>query len=332
MQDNRFKLTRKISLIIIMLAAIYIGNVVFFPYRLPNKTYKVIINKDQNLHQIATILENDKVISNQHIFLWILHLLGKDRKVSAGLYVINNNVSMWDVITRIVSGHPDQISVTIVDGLRFAEIKNYIDTLDNIKHLTTNMSEKQLKNLLKIPSPNLEGAFYPSTYFIAPGQSDLEIYHIAYNMMQNKLNSIFLKRSPIVHYQTPYQMLILASLIQKETSKKNDMFQIATVFNNRLGLKMRLQDDPSVFYGLHNKEKISRNDFSIDTPYNTYLHSGLPPTPICTPSEEALLAASDPMRDSTILYFIATKSGDTKFAPTYQEHKKMLKKYWKKQP
>lgn len=326
----RLKLLRKTFLVLVVLFAAYIGNVVFFPRAIPNKRLQIIINKDQNMHHLAAQLEAENVIANRHIFLLILRAMGYDRRVMAGLYVLHGNVSMWDVVSRITSGKPDQISVTIIEGLRFSQVKEYIDGLQNIKHITNGMSDGQLKSLLKIKAPNLEGVFYPSTYFIAPGQSDLEIYNHAYNLMQNKLNLLFAQRAKNTHYATPYQMLILASLIQKETANNNDMLQVATVFNNRLGLGMRLQDDPAVFYGLHNVDKIERKDFLIDTKYNTYLHAGLTPTPICIPSESAIIAASHPLDNPKLLYFIAVGKGETKFAPSYDKHKALIKKYLKK--
>lgn len=330
MKYSRLKLIRKSFLVLVVFFAAYIGNIVFFPRNLPNKNFQIIIDKDQNMHYLASELEKNHIIADKHIFLLILRIMGEDRKVVAGLYVLHNNVSMWDVISRITSGHPDQISVTIIEGVRFSGIKSYIDGLPNIKHITNKLSEDDLKALLKISAPNLEGLFYPTTYFIAPGQSDLEIYNNAYNLMQTKLSAIYAKKSSNTHYTTPYQMLILASLIQKETANNEDMLQIATVFNNRLGIGMKLQDDPAVFYGLHNIEKIDRKDFSIDTKYNTYLHAGLPPTPICIPGESAIIAASHPLNNSEILYFIAVGKGQTKFAESYDKHKAMIKKYLKK--
>jgi UPF0755 protein len=330
MKYSKFKIAQKITLVLFVVVAIYIGNVVFFPRAIPTQEYQLIINKDEPVYLVAVDLYKNSIISNKRVFLLILRALGADKNISAGMYSFKSNISMWGVLSRIKSGHPDQISFTIIEGLRFSQIKEEIDSLRNIKHLTTSLSESQLKAMLKIPYPNLEGVFYPSTYFVAPGQSDLEIYQSAYKLMQNKLTTLYAKKSGVVHYVGPYQMLILASLIQKETANKNDMINVATVFNNRLGVGMKLQDDPAVFYGLHNIEKIHRKDFLIDTKYNTYLHEGLTPTPICTPSEEALFAASQPLNKPELLYFIAVGNGQTKFAPSYDEHKAMIRKYLKK--
>jgi UPF0755 protein len=152
----------------------------------------------------------------------------------------------------------------------------------------------------------------------------------AYKLMQTKLSAVWQVKNTNALYTTPYQLLTMASLIQKETNNESDMLQISTVFNNRLRSNMRLQDDPAVFYGLGNKDVITRADFAIDTPYNTYLHNGLPPSPICIPSQAALNAAANPGDDYKLLYFIAIGNGKSKFSTSYQEHTEAVNKYLKK--
>lgn len=327
---KRSNLFTKVILVGFIIIAIYIGQVVFFPHRIPNKEFQLIVDKNQSMRVLAANLETNNIISNQRAFLIVLRILGRDRKVTAGLYNLKNSMSLWDIVSRITNGHPDQISVTFLDGWRFSQIKSYVDGLQNIKHLGASLTQEQLKAVLKIQSPNLEGVFYPSTYFVAPNQTDLEIYQNAYKLMQTKLAALYATRSTSTSYTNPYQMLILASLIQKETDNKEDMRLVSTVFNNRLHIGMKLQDDPAVFYGLHNQEHITHKDFQIDTEYNTYLHIGLPPTPICTPSESALIAASQPLNKPDLLYFVAVGGGKTRFSSSYHEHKNLVNEYLKK--
>ena len=258
---------------------------------------------------------------NRHIFRLILEISHKDRKVTAGLYFLKGPISTWGLIERITNGRPDEISVTFLDGWSFTQIRNYLNGLSDIQHLLLKMSDTDVKNMLKIDYPNLEGLFFPETYFIAPGQSDIEVLQIAYRLMQSKLTDLYLNRSAFAQYTSPYQLLIMASLIQKESANPEDMYLISTVFNNRLRIHMKLQDDPAVFYGLSGKKSVIRRpDFQIDTPYNTYLHEGLPPTPITTPSYTALAAASQPLNRPTLLYFIAVGHGRTRFSTTYSQH------------
>jgi UPF0755 protein len=317
-------------LIFFVVVAIYIGNVVFFPVKIPNNNYQLIVDKSQNLSMLATNLESQGIIKSKTVFIWLLKVLHKDRKVVAGLYILKNSLSTWGVISRITNGHPDQISVTIIDGWNIGQLRAYVNGLANIKHISINMSNDELKTILKIHEPNIEGLFYPSTYFISPNQTDLEIYSHAHKLMQDKLATLFKDRSIQSVYASPYQLLIMASLIQKETSKLEDMYLVSTVFNNRLKRGMKLQNDPAVFYGLKNRAKIVRADFQIDTVYNTYLRSGLPPTPICIPSLNALKAASTPLDKPELLYFIAVGNGKTKFSNKYDEHVTLIHKYLKK--
>ncbi|MCX8514697.1 MAG: endolytic transglycosylase MltG, partial [Burkholderiales bacterium] len=320
----------KALLIFFVVMASIIGYVLFFPMPIPNNNYQLIVNKNESVASVAADLYEHDIIKSKFVFTGLLRLSHKDRKVVAGLYFIKHSMSLWGVISRITNGKPDQISITIIDGWSTDEIRNYVNNLQNIQHLTAGYSESQLKNVLRISYPNLEGAFYPSTYFIAPNQTDLEIYQLAYRLMKVKVESYFLNRSKYTNYANPYQLLIMASLIQKETNNKNDMQLISTVFNNRLKRGMKLQDDPSVFYGLKHKAIIGRRDFLIDTPYNTYLHNGLPITPICTPSDAALLAASQATNESQLLYFVAIGLGKTKFSSNFGEHKTAINKYLKK--
>lgn len=322
----------KLILIAFVIFAIYIGNEVFFPASIPQANYQLVINKEQSIKSLSLDLEAKGIIKNRRIFLFLLRIMHDDKKVTAGLYILKEPMSIWKLIRRITNGHPDQISITLIDGWTSEAVRNYINTLPNIRHITDKMSDTELKNALKIKESSIEGIFYPSTYFIAPNQTDLEIYQQAYQTMMTRLSNLYTTRSTATHYTSPYQLLIMASLIQKETGKIDDMYLVSTVFNNRLIKGMKLQDDPAVFYGLRDRstKKVTHSDFQIDTPYNTYLHFGLPPTPICTPSDNALKAASQPIDKPDLLFFVAVGSGKTKFSDTYHEHLNAVSKYLKK--
>jgi UPF0755 protein len=322
----------KIILLIFVVCAVYIGNVVFFPASLPGESYRLIIDRQVNLRDFATDLENKGIIKSSRIFLFLLRIMHEDRKVTAGLYILSQPMSIWKLIARITNGHPDKLSVTLIDGWVTAQIRAYINSLTDIQHITAKMSDDELKMALKIDEPSLEGLFYPSTYFVAPNQTDLEIYQQAYHTLQDKLTALYAAKSPGAYYSSPYQLLIMASLIHKETARVQDMYLVSTVFNNRLRIGMKLQDDPSVFYGLKGIRdgKVTRADFQIDTPYNTYLRLGLPPTPICTPSDAALKAASQPLNRPDLMYFVAIGGGKTQFSETYNQHMGAVNKYLKK--
>ncbi len=321
---------KKIVLISFVVFAFYLGNLMFFPHAIPNGSYRLIVDKNETITSITNELKQNNIIPNAYALKLLLRVLREDRKVAAGMYILRGSMSTWGIAERITNGSPDQISVSIIEGWSFEQLRNYINKIDHIQHITESYTEDELKNSLKINWPNLEGAFYPSTYFVAPNQTDLEIYQQSHRLLLTKLDELYNHRESNTVYGTPYQLLIMASLIQKETAKVEDMYMVSAVFNNRIRKKMNLQDDPAVFYGLKNQNKITRKDFQIDTPYNTYLHFGLPPTPICIPSPNALLAASKPLNDHDVLYFVAIGEGKTKFSKSYKEHKSAIHKYLKK--
>ncbi len=329
-RKNKINVFVQLILIIFLLFAVYIGNAIFFPHMMPGSTYRFIINKDEPLKNVANRLYQDKIITNSKIFLIMLRILRDDKKVNAGLYFLKHPMSLWSIIHRVTNGKPDEISVKILEGVTFDQLKAYIDSIPDITHTTLNQKESDIKLALKIPYPNLEGVFYPDTYFVVPNQSDLEIYYHAYKTMEDKINTMFTQKENWITLRSPYELLVLASLIQKETAKADDMIMVSTVFNNRLRVNMKLQDDPAVFYGLKNKSTVTRRDFQIDTPYNTYMHAGLPPTPICIPSQAALDAALHPINQQDVFYFVAIGNGKTKFSKSYNEHKKAVNKYLKK--
>lgn len=322
----------KLILLIFVVGAIYIGNVVFFPASLPTENYRLIIDRQVNLKTFAADLEGKGIIKNARVFLFLLRIKREDKRVTAGLYILKKPMSIWKLIARITNGHPDQLSVTFIDGWVTSQLRAYVNSLNDIRHITLQMSDDELRTALMIDAPSLEGIFYPSTYFVAPNQTDLEIYQQAYHTLQDKLATLYANRTPQAYYTSPYQLLIMASLIHKETARVGDMYLVSTVFNNRLRKGMKLQDDPSVFYGLRGIKdgKIVRSDFQINTPYNTYLRFGLPPTPICTPSDASLRAASQPLDRPELMYFVAIGGGRTQFSDTYNQHMGAVNKYLKK--
>lgn len=317
-------------LLIIMVFALVWGYLVLFPRDMPNGSYRVVVSKGDSLGKVARKLDNADIIPSAKLMIAMARVMGKDRKIVAGMYILNKPMSVFDIIERLSSGKPDEISFTILEGWNFTQLRSALASESQITHYTESMSDAQIRETLKITSPRMEGLLYPDTYFVAPQQSDLEIIQMASKKMQTKLAQIWQARSESnVVYKNPYELLTMASLIQKETSESQDMIMVSTVFNNRLRVNMRLQDDPAVFYGLGNRATITRADFAIDTPYNTYLRNGLPPTPICIPSLNALNAAANPTSDRKILYFVAIGNGKTKFSQTYSEHTQAVNKYLK---
>ncbi len=320
----------KIFILLFSVLFIFVGYEIFFPVPLVNNNYSLVISKGDSVKSIINNLYEHKIIRDKYMLRILLRISHKDTKIYPGLYFLKQSISLLKLFYKITSGNPDQIAIVIVPGWNIIQLRAYVDGLQKIQHLTKSLTEEQLRQNLKITFDNLEGAFYPTTYFMAPNQTDLEFYETAYRFMEKKLEALYLNRNKFSHYKNRYELLIMASLIQKETNDKQDMIYVSTVFNNRINNGMKLQDDPAVFYGLHNKSEISHKDFLIDTKYNTYLHAGFPVSPICIPSENALIAASNPENNPKLLYFIADGKGKTKFSETFEQHKKNIIKFLKK--
>jgi len=210
-------------------------------------------------------------------------------------------------------------------------MRQTVDAAPNLKHDTTRLTDQEL--LAKVAGADArfdgpEGLFFPDTYLFAKNVSDLSIYKQAHEMMMKRLKAAWDKREPGLPYKDPYQALVMASLVEKETGQKSERAMIAGVFVNRLKTGMLLQTDPSVIYGMGPKYdgKIRKKDLETDTPYNTYTRAGLPPTPIALPGVQSLAAALAPAKTEA-LYFVSRGDGTSHFSVNLNEHNKAVDQY-----
>lgn len=207
-------------------------------------------------------------------------------------------------------------------------MRNAIDAHPAIRHDTIGLSNRDL--LIKIGSKyqHPEGLFFPDTYLFAKNSSDIQVYQQAHQAMLNRLDEVWKNRAPNLPYKEPYQVLVMASIIEKETGQASERGMIASVFVNRLRSGMLLQTDPTVIYGMGDQFQgnIRKRDLTTDTPYNTYTRAGLPPTPIALPGLDALKAAVNP-EPSNAYYFVARGNGTSQFSENLNEHNKAVNKY-----
>jgi len=319
-----------VRLIAGLLAAgvLWLAWVVAVPVPLPQSPYNVIVGPNRTLHQVAYMLERDGLIRNRWVMVALARIGGTDRKIKAGLYEISSPVAMWQLLKRFAEGNPDQASVTVIEGWSFRQFRAAVDREPDLKHDSRGLSEESLLTAIGATELRAEGLFFPSTYFFVPGSSDLDLYRRAYRTMQQQLASAWAQRSANLPYSQPYELLTMASLVEKETSQDADRPNVAAVFTNRLNIGMRLQTDPSVIYGMGSayRGNISRADLRRDTPYNTYTRSGLTPTPISLPGRAALEAAAHPA-DTRALYFVARGDGSSQFSETLDQHNAAVRKY-----
>ncbi|MDB5855722.1 MAG: aminodeoxychorismate lyase [Herminiimonas sp.] len=263
---------------------------------------------------------------------WLLELLarasGKSSRIKAGTYEIEPGTTPTRLVEKLVRGEFAQESLAVIEGWTFKQMREAIAAHQHLKHDTASLSEKEL--LAKV-APNFqhaEGIFFPDTYLFAKGASDLQVYRQAHSMMMKKLDEGWAKRAQGLPYKSPYEALIMASIVEKETGQKSERNMIAGVFVNRLKRGMLLQTDPTVIYGMGEAYQgtIRKRDLQTDTPYNTYTRAGLPPTPIALPGVASLTAALDPARTEA-LYFVSRGDGTSHFSSNLNEHNQAVNKF-----
>lgn len=281
-----------------------------------------------SLKAVARSFEAKDIVGHPLAFVMLGRLLGQANKIKAGNYLITKPFTPYQLLVKITSGETMFSKVTIVEGWTFRQMRAELDSRQDIRHDTAGMSDQAIMQAMGASESYPEGLFFPDTYYFDAGDSDLNIYRRAYNMMQKRLAAAWQSRADGLPYQTPYQALIMASIIEKETGAESERPMIASVFVNRLHIGMPLQTDPSVIYGLgdHYDGNLHKVDLQTDTPYNTYTRRGLPPTPIALPSEDAIQAALHPAT-SKALYFVAKGNGRHQFSDTLEEHNRAVYRY-----
>lgn len=249
-------------------------------------------------------------------------------RIEIGTYELPAHASPAGIIRMFEQGRVLLDQVTVVEGARFADFRHELDAQPDVAHVLRGKSDAEVMRALGHPGEDPEGRFFPDTYRFAPGTSDLTILAMAYERMSAVLAKVWEQRSAGLPFDTPYQALILASIVEKETGVADERSRVAGVFVNRLRRGMRLQSDPTVIYGLGSQYDgtVHTRDLTTDTPYNSYTRAGLPPTPISLPGLEALLAAVHPDQTDE-LYFVATGQGGHHFSKTLAEHDVELRVY-----
>lgn len=261
-------------------------------------------------------------------FVLLARALGEAANIKAGSYEIDGPVTPLGLLRKITEGDYTQDTATLIEGWTFRQVRRALDEHPALRHDTAGMDNAEILVHLGIGGPSPEGWFFPDTYHFSSGSSDLAILRRAHQLMRGHLAAQWEKRAPNLPLASPYDALILASIIEKETGAAADRGMIAAVFVNRLRIGMRLQADPTVIYGMGNAfdGNLRRRDLAADTPYNTYTRTGLPPTPIAIPGLASLAAALNPAA-SDAMYFVARGDGTSHFSRTLGEHERAVTKY-----
>ena len=261
------------------------------------------------------------------LFLWF-RLSGKDREIKAGNYEIPQGTSPYALLQKLVRGEEALRAVTLVEGWTFRQVRQALESHPELEADTAGLSDAEILARIGASEKHLEGLFFPDTYLFDKRSGALAVLKRAYGAMQAQLERTWAERDPATPLGSPYEALILASIIEKETGRPEDRGLVASVFSNRLRIGMRLQTDPSVIYGLGPDfdGRLRRSHLDTDHPWNTYTRAGLPPTPIAIPGEAALRAAVNPDK-SEFLYFVARGDGSSEFSRNLAEHNRAVNKF-----
>jgi UPF0755 protein len=255
-------------------------------------------------------------------------LSGKARLIKAGSYELVPGTTPRKLLSMLVRGEETLKSVTLVEGWTFVQVRAALQKAEQLVPETSALSPEIIMEKLGRPGIHPEGRFFPDTYTYSKGSSDLAVLKRAARAMDRRLDAAWSLRRLDTPLKSPDQALILASIVEKETGKPEDRAQIGGVFSNRLRIGMPLQTDPTVIYGigLQFDGNLRKRDLQLDTPYNTYTRTGLPPTPIAMPGKAALLAAVQPA-PTKALYFVSRGDGSSEFSANLDEHNRAVNKY-----
>lgn len=258
--------------------------------------------------------------------LWLRYR--EQTAIQRGEYRLQPTETAVEAVQRMVAGEKVLRSVSFIEGWTFRQIRAALARQEHLNQTLEGLDDAQVIERLGLEIDHPEGWFFPDTYLFEGGRDDAEILRRAHEKMRAELDRAWARRADGRVVDTPYQALILASIVEKETGAASERAQIAGVFSRRLARGMRLQTDPTVIYGLGEAYdgNLTRADLRGDTPYNTYTRSGLPPTPIASPGRGALEAAVDP-GDGSALFFVARGDGTHVFSDTYEEHRAAVRQY-----
>ncbi|MCL6268760.1 endolytic transglycosylase MltG [Sansalvadorimonas sp. 2012CJ34-2] len=292
-----------------------------------NESVVFVVPAGASFSLVTRELAEQGLVEQPFLFKVYARLSGKDTGLKAGEYLIPAGTTLIGLVDHLSSGDVIQHEITLVEGRTLEENLSFMKGR-RLKASVEALEDAELKALLTVKAPTAEGLFFSDTYYYQAGDTDLSILKRAHEQLNEVLKEEWEKRQKNLPYQTPYEALIMASILERETAVAEERPEIAGVFVRRLQKGMRLQSDPTVIYGMGDRYqgKIGRRDLRERTPYNTYRIRGLPPTPIALVGREAIHAALNPKPGSS-LYFVARGDGTHVFSDTLAQHNRAVRKY-----
>lgn len=321
---------RLISLLLIIAIGM-VGTFVWWsqkPLALPDAPVEFRIPAGSSLRAAINEMQQAGVPLTAELFILLARWQGSGSSIKAGSYTTTEGETPASLLDKLANGRVTQASVTLVEGWTFRQFRERLDAHPALRHDTAGLSEAEIIRQLRLDLSSLEGRLFPDTYLFDKESSDLEVIARAVNAMQTQLADTWARRPAGLPYRNADELLIMASIIEKETGRDEDRPMVAAVFINRLRIGMRLQTDPTVIYGLGSDfaGRLRKIHLQTDTPYNTYTRAGLPPTPIAMPGQASLQAAISPA-ESKAMYFVARGDGTSQFSHTLDEHNRAVNRY-----
>ena len=311
-----------------MCAAAWLGYFAFHPIDVPQNVRTFNVDHGRSLRAVSEQFAQAGLVSDHWSFLIFARLMGAAGEIKAGSYEVGPQITPYRLLEKIVRGEFAMAEVRFIEGWTFAQLRGVLNGNPALKHETAGLSDAQILQRLGVDKTSPEGLFFPDTYLFAVASSDLALLKQAYARMQSKLQTLWEGRVSGLPLKSPYEALIFASIVEKETGRNDEREMVAAVFINRLKRGMRLQTDPTVIYGLGSAYdgNLRRRDLLTDTSYNTYTRYGLPPTPIAMPGEASIRATLNPAQNSA-LYFVARGDGTHQFSSNLVEHNRAVNKF-----
>jgi len=308
-------------------AGAWIYSFVNSPLRLPSTPYEFRVRAGSSLKAVSRQLAQDGVLPEPYTFWLLGRATGKAGAIQAGTYRLDKPLTPPELLDKLARGDVVLVEVLFVEGTTLRQWMQQLALNPDVRQTLAGKGEPEVRAALGLDQP-VEGWLFPDTYRFTPGVADIDILKRAHAAMKRRLADAWATRDPELPLKTPYEALILASIIEKETGQAAERPLIASVFANRMRIGMRLQTDPTVIYGLGEKYngRIHKRDLVTDTPWNTYTRDGLPPTPIAMPGLASLRAAVQPAQ-TQFLYFVGRGDGTHEFSRSLEEHNRAVARF-----
>lgn len=321
----------KWGLILLMLAASLVGwqawTFTQTALALPKTPFEFTVKQGASLRALSVQLGEAGLIGHPDA-LWLLGRITEKTTIRAGRYRLEKPLTPGELLDKLVRGDVIAASIQFIEGSTYAELRKALANHQEVRQTLRGVADAELLKRLGAEQAHPEGLFFPDTYFFAAGSTDFDVLKRAHQTLKQKLADAWAQRDADLPYKSPYEVLIMASIIEKETGRADERTTISAVFINRMRIGMRLQTDPTVIYGIGPTfdGNIRKRDLLSDTPYNTYTRDGLPPTPIALPGWGSIIAAVKPAQ-SDKLYFVGKGDGSHHFSRSLEEHNRAVARY-----